>query len=66
MPLPVFPLGGAELAALGVPAGPQMGALLAEMRAWWRDGGCEASREACLAELRRRLADGDGGAALGG
>ncbi len=53
---PVFPLRGRDLAGLGVPPGPALGALLAELRRWWLAGGCLAGREACLAEARRRLA----------
>lgn len=56
MPVPVFPLAGRDLAAAGVPAGPAMGGLLRELRAWWLDGGCRADAGACRAELARRLA----------
>ncbi len=56
MPVPVFPLAGRDLAAAGVPAGPAMGAMLRELRAWWLDGGCRADAGACRAELARRLA----------
>ena len=52
MPAPVFPLQGRDLRDLGVPAGPRMGALLRELRAWWRAGGCTGD---VRAELRRRL-----------
>lgn len=50
---PVFPLKGRDLAQAGVPAGPGMGALLAELRAWWLAGGCQGD---VRAELARRLA----------
>jgi poly(A) polymerase/tRNA nucleotidyltransferase (CCA-adding enzyme) len=53
MPRPVFPLEGRHVVALGVPAGPTVGALLREVRNWWLDGGCTADRTACLAELAR-------------
>jgi poly(A) polymerase len=53
MPRPVFPLEGRHVVALGVPAGPTVGALLRDVRQWWRDGGCIADRAACLAELAR-------------
>jgi poly(A) polymerase/tRNA nucleotidyltransferase (CCA-adding enzyme) len=56
MRVPVFPLAGRDLAALGVPAGPAMGALLRDLRAWWLAGGCVADRAAARAELARRLA----------
>ena len=65
MPVPSFPLAGADLAERGVPAGPAMGALLNEMRHWWRLGGCTASRDECLAELARRLAADDAGNGAG-
>jgi len=54
MPRPVFPLEGRDALALGVPAGPRIGALLRAVRAWWLDGGCTADAEACRAELARR------------
>jgi hypothetical protein len=56
MQRPVFPLEGRDVVALGVPAGPTVGALLRDVRTWWLAGGCIADRAACLAELAR-LAD---------
>jgi poly(A) polymerase len=53
MSRPVFPLEGRDVVALGVPAGPAVGALLREIRQWWLDGGCTADQAACLAELAR-------------
>lgn len=53
MARPVFPLEGRHVVALGVPAGPAVGALLREIRQWWLDGGCVADQAACLAELAR-------------
>jgi poly(A) polymerase len=53
MPRPIFPLEGRHVVALGVPAGPAVGALLRDVRQWWLDGGCVADRDACLAELAR-------------
>lgn len=53
LPAPEFALRGRDLAAAGVPAGPAMGALLAELRAWWLAGGCVGDARA---ELARRLA----------
>jgi poly(A) polymerase len=55
MPPPVFPLAGRDVRALGVPAGPPVGRLLAELRAWWLAGGCRADAVACRGELARRL-----------
>jgi poly(A) polymerase len=50
-----FPLRGADVAAAGVPEGPAIGQLLAEIEAWWQAGDFKATRAQCLAELRRRL-----------
>jgi tRNA nucleotidyltransferase/poly(A) polymerase len=52
---PPFPIGGADLLARGVPAGPALGALLAALRAWWVERDFAPDRAACLAELGRRL-----------
>ena len=56
LPRPVFPLEGRDALALGRPAGPAVGELLREVRAWWMDGGCRAAAAACRAELARRVA----------
>ena len=53
-----FPLKGRDVAALGVPPGPEIGRRLAELEAWWEAGDFRADRRACLAELKRRLAGG--------
>jgi poly(A) polymerase/tRNA nucleotidyltransferase (CCA-adding enzyme) len=55
MEQPVFPLQGRDLLALGLPAGPEVGRLLAALRAWWIAEGAGPGPEACLAEARRRL-----------
>ncbi len=52
MPAPVFPLAGRDVLACGVPAGPEVGRLLARVRDWWRADGCVAGRVACLDHLR--------------
>jgi poly(A) polymerase len=51
----VFPLRGADIAEAGVPEGPAIGKLLAEIEAWWEEGDFKATRKQCLAELQRRL-----------
>lgn len=56
LPRPVFPLVGRHVVARGVPAGPRVGALLRDLRAWWMERGCLDGKPACLAELGRRLA----------
>lgn len=55
MPRPAFPLAGRDALALGAAPGPAVGRALAAVRAWWLDGGCTADRNACAAELARRL-----------
>lgn len=61
MPRPLFPLEGRDVLALGLPAGPHVGALLRAVRAWWLDGGCRADAAACQAELARRAAQAAAG-----
>jgi poly(A) polymerase len=51
-----FPLRGADIAEAGIPEGPAIGALLAELEAWWEDGDFKATRAQCLAELKKRIA----------
>ena len=52
-----FPLRGADIAAAGLPEGPAIGKLLAEIAAWWEAGDFKATRKQCLSELQRRLAE---------
>ena len=52
-PRPVFPLRGRDILALGVPAGPDVGRRLEAVRNWWRQDGCTANFERCLAQARR-------------
>ena len=56
MPRPVFPLVGRHIVAACIPPGPRVGALLREVRAWWRARGCVDGADACMAELRRGMA----------
>ena len=56
LPVPVFPLEGRDVLALGVPAGPRVGELLRAVRTWWHEGGCVADAGACRDEIRRRVA----------
>ncbi|MFW5833631.1 MAG: CCA tRNA nucleotidyltransferase [Pseudomonadota bacterium] len=53
--VPRFPLQGRDVVVRGVPRGPEVGRRLAEVEAWWLEGGCVAGRDACLGELERRL-----------
>ena len=54
--MPVFALAGRDAVALGVPAGPAVGALVRDVRSWWMASGCVASAAECRAELARRVA----------
>ena len=49
--IPVFPLGGDDVTALGIAPGPRVGQLLAAVRRWWEEGDFAANRDACLARL---------------
>jgi hypothetical protein len=55
LPRPVFPLEGRDVLGLGLAPGPEVGALLRAVRAWWLAGGCVADADACRAELARRI-----------
>jgi poly(A) polymerase/tRNA nucleotidyltransferase (CCA-adding enzyme) len=55
---PVFPLLGRDVLAEGAPPGPEVGQMLAAIRDWWLEGGCTATRDDCLGELRRRMGAG--------
>ncbi len=64
---PRFPVQGRDALDLGAMPGPHIGRMLNDLRAWWFQGGCTATRGEALAELRRRIAArGGGGTALGG
>ena len=57
-----LPVGGDDILALGVPAGPRVGALLAALETWWVAHDFAPDRAACLAEACRLLTldPGDG------
>ena len=55
-PVPVFPLQGRDVLALGVVAGPRVGEILAEGERWWIRAGFKPDRDACLAWLKSRVA----------
>jgi poly(A) polymerase len=46
---PEFPLTGSDLLALGVPAGPELGRMLTEVRRAWEEADFALDRAACLA-----------------
>ena len=54
-PPPPFPLRGRDLRARGVPPGPKLGRLLRTLEDWWIARAFQPDRDACLAELDRRL-----------
>jgi len=56
-PVAKFPLSGRDALAAGVPKGRRVGALLAEVEAWWIEGGFSAGRTACLARLKGLAAE---------
>ena len=58
-PVPCFPLLGRDAVESGVAPGPQIGRLLADVESWWDSQGFAPDRDACLAELRRRIASGE-------
>jgi poly(A) polymerase len=59
MSVPIFPLEGRDIVALGVPPGPRVGALLRTVRAWWLDGGCIADAEVCRDQVRSMIEQDD-------
>jgi len=52
---PVFPVKGADLAALGLPAGPKLGATLKQLEADWIESGFPPGRDALLDRARAML-----------
>jgi len=52
---PKFPLSGGDVKRLGVAEGEAVGALLRAVEAWWIASDFAAGRDACLAELERRM-----------
>ena len=55
-----LPVDGGDVKALGVPPGPRIKRLLDALDAWWIDRDFVPDRDACLQELARRVAAGDG------
>lgn len=52
---PQFPLKGADLAALGVAQGPQMGVILGKVEQWWVEQNFAPDHAACMAQARSLL-----------
>ncbi len=49
---PALPVKGADVAALGVPVGPEVGRRLTAVEAWWQDGDYRADRAETLERLK--------------
>jgi poly(A) polymerase len=47
-----LPVKGQDAVDLGVPAGPEVGRLLAEVEKWWEEGDYRASRAEGLEKLK--------------
>lgn len=52
---PVFPVAGADVLALGVEEGPEVGEYLGAVESWWVDQGFRPGREECLERLRQAV-----------
>jgi poly(A) polymerase len=52
---PAFPLDGDDVIALGIPAGPRVGAILRALEAWWIAGGFSADETALRGKLRELI-----------
>lgn len=53
---PQFPLNGADVMSAGVPQGPQVGRIMAQVEAWWIDNGFKDARLQVLDEMHRIIA----------
>ena len=47
-----LPVAGRDAVALGIPRGPEIGRLLAQVETWWIDGDFRAGRDECLKKLK--------------
>ena len=54
---PKFPVKGRDALALGVPAGPKVGRLIAAVESWWIEQDFAPDRDACLAKLAALAGD---------
>jgi len=52
--LPVFPLTGNDVMALGVDQGPDIGNLLRRVETWWEIKNYKPQKQACLTELKKQ------------
>jgi len=56
LPIPAFPVKGADVLALGIPPGKVVGEILSDVERWWVDNDFRPDREACLARLKSAAA----------
>ncbi|MGL4825491.1 MAG: hypothetical protein ACRC4G_04775, partial [Alphaproteobacteria bacterium] len=52
---PTFPLTGQDILNAGVPQGPEIKTWLQVLEAWWVEQAFAPDRQACLAQLKKRL-----------
>lgn len=57
---PVFQVTGTDVMKLGVPAGVQVGKVLAQLQEWWAQGDFIAGRKECLDQLKKISAPAKG------
>ena len=55
---PRLPISGADVLALGMAPGPDVGTILRAVEEWWISGDFTADREACMSALKNRI-EGD-------
>jgi poly(A) polymerase len=53
-----FPVKGRDALTLGIPKGPEVSRVLADVERWWEDGDYRASREECLERLKELIRSG--------
>ncbi len=58
--IPVFPLNGRDLAALGVPQGKDVGRILKNIEQWWIENDFNPGRDACLTRAESLVQEGSG------
>jgi hypothetical protein len=51
IPQPIFPVQGQDLVDMGMSQGPRLGVILKDLRQFWLESGCLASKDDCLKRL---------------
>ena len=54
---PKFPIGGADVMALGIPAGPRIGEILRALETWWIEGDFVPGEDALRSRLKELTLD---------